>query len=126
MPIGTATIAIVLASSGCPSPRSNRRFLNNQTAATTPSAIINPYALNRSENISNEPADGLGKLANINFRLLVFSIFMSSLYNCSDIRIFIASRFTPPLARRTSRLPIGERINAVHRTRGQTFITTAT
>ena len=65
MPIGTAVIAIELASSGCPTPCANKRFLNNQTAATTPSAIINPYALNRKEKTSIELADGLGKVVSI-------------------------------------------------------------
>ena len=73
MPIGTAIIAIELASSGLPISRCRSRFLNNQTAATTPSAIINPYALKRNGPISREPAEGLGKLANIKLRLVLRS-----------------------------------------------------
>jgi hypothetical protein len=64
-------IAIELASSGLPIFRSASRFLNNQTAATTPSAIINPYALKRKGPISSEPVEGLGKLANIELRLVL-------------------------------------------------------
>src|SRR5947208_2936609 len=43
--------------------RSSRRRPNSQTAATTPRAIISPYALSDSGPSSRRPDDGLGMLA---------------------------------------------------------------
>ena len=51
---------MLLTSSRVPAPRASSRRPVSQTAATTPSAIINPYAWIDSGPISSTPLEGLG------------------------------------------------------------------
>jgi hypothetical protein len=60
MPAPTAHIAMELMSSRVPTPAASIRRPASHTPATTPSAIIRPYAWMESPNRSSWPDDGLG------------------------------------------------------------------
>ena len=74
-PLITAHIAIELRSSGVPAPLFVSRRDAKDTAAITPIAIINPYAVSRSDPIAIDPLVGLGMLArNISTTSLYYDI----------------------------------------------------